>query len=410
LLPQFLVLYNSIFMRNFLQTLICILLPAISFAQETWWKKTDSLFKYVQPTASIQLWSIYTMNEMERLVPNGPLEPVSNRLNFSARRARIGFKGTPYKNFSYLLMLHYDNLGRDRFSATRAGVNDGQVGVIDAYMSWKISKKSDNAILTFGYVRPQISRESITGDLIANSFDKSLAQSYIRQHMVGKGFGRAMGLNVGGQKTEGKFGVNYNVGFFNNNTTGPATETAGKYWSPLLAGRLALTFGDPEMEKYSINYNINFFKKRKGITVALNGTSQARTDVFRYNHITGVDVLLNYNNLNIDGEWFWLDRNLEGTKFQAQTGHIRLGYNLIVQRKIFLEPVLMTSVFYGDTGGQFKGKDKEYNAGINWYLNKNKLKLSLHYVWQDGNGKNGFTDGVNFQKGNYAGLGFLLML
>lgn len=385
-------------------------MPVAGFAQETWWIKPDSLFKYIQPTASIQLWSIYTINEQERLVANGPLEPVSNRLNFTARRARFGFKGTPYKNFSYLLTLHYDNLGRDRFSATRAGTNDGQVGVIDAYMGWKISKKTDNAILTFGYFRPQISRESITGDLIANSFDKSIAQSYIRQHMVGKGFGRAMGLNLGGQRKDGYFSVNYNLGLFNNNTTSSATETSGKYWSPLLAGRLALTFGEPEMDKYSLNYNINFFNKRKGITIGLNGTSQGKTDAFNSNQITGVDVLLNYLNVNIDGEWFWLHRKQEGIANEAQTGHIRASYNLIVQRKIFLEPVLMTSVFYGNNGGSFNGKDLEYNAGVNWYLNKNNLKLSLHYVWQDGHGKTGFSDGTSFRKGNYAGLGFLLML
>jgi len=64
----------------------------------------------------------------------------------------------------------------------------------------------------------------------------------------------------------------------------------------------------------------------------------------------------------------------------------------------------------GSTGSQFNGKDTENNAGINWYLNKNNLKLSLHYVWQNGRGKTALTDGVTFKKGDYAGLGFLLML
>src|SRR5687768_3605181 len=84
-------------------------------AQEKHWIKTDSLFKFVQPVASLQLWSLYTMNEKVQLDPNSTMEPVQDRLSFMARRARFGFKGKPYKKLSYVLTVQYDNLGKDKF-------------------------------------------------------------------------------------------------------------------------------------------------------------------------------------------------------------------------------------------------------------------------------------------------------
>ena len=397
-------------MKKLIYLVMVSLLPAVSFAQESYWLKQDSLYKHIQPFAVVQFWTTYTMGEKARLVADGPLEPVADRLNFIARRARLGFKGKPYKSLSYYMSLFYDNLGRDRYSGTRAGVNDGQIGVWDAYMSWKITSRTDLATLTFGYFRPQISRECITAYTSVNSFEKSLSQTYIRQHMMGKNYGRAMGINLGGLKQEGKVAVNYNIGVFNNNTTGILTETSGKYWSPLLAGRLAFNFGDPEMDKYGISYDINYFNKRKGVTIGLNASEQGRTELFSMNTITGIDVLINYLNLNIDGEWMQLNRSKEGKKFHSETGHLRVGYNLILHKKIFLEPTFLTTAFNGQEGGQFSGKDHIYDAGVNWYLNKKNCKLSLHYVWQEGNGKNGFTDGTTFEKGDYAGLGLLIML
>ena len=117
----------------------------------------------------------------------------------------------------------------------------------------------------------------------------------------------------------------------------------------------------------------------------------------------GVDILFNYLNFNLDGEWLHLNRQKEGAKYHSETGHIRAGYNLVIDKKVFLEPAFMVTAFNGEAGSQFSGTDRIYDAGINWYLNKKNCKLSLHYVWQEGAGKNGFTDGKTFEKGDYAG-------
>jgi phosphate-selective porin len=59
------------------------------------------------------------------------------------------------------------------------------------------------------------------------------------------------------------------------------------------------------------------------------------------------------------------------------------------------------------------GTDEALDAGLNWYLQRNNLKLSLHYVRQDGDGKSMFTQGANKkgelkQRNDYLALGLLV--
>ncbi len=387
-------------------------LPAL--AQEKYWVKPDSLFKYVQPSASLQFWGTYTSGEKAQFTANGPLETAQNRVSFMARRARLGFSGKPYKGLSYAVMIQYDNLGKDKLSGVRGATNTGTLGILDAYVTWRFTKNEMGAI-TVGYFQPQISRECITGDLLVNSFDKSVSQTYIRQHMDGKSYGRATGLNIGGLKNSGTFSFGYNVGVFNNVTTAADPknfpESSGKYWSPLTVERLTFTIGDAEKKTYSINYDANnYYGKRNGVTFAFFGSQQGRTDIFQNNHVTGFDVLFNFKNLNLDGEWSWLERKAEGQTLRGQTGHVRAGYNIVVSEKYFLEPCFMLTDYSGNSSGSVNGSDRLYDAGVNWYLNKKNCKLSVHYIVQEGAGVNGYTDGVTFQKGNYAGASFVLMI
>lgn len=393
---------------------VCFFLIAFSsYAQEHQWIKQDSLFKFVQPTASLQLWSLYTMNEKAQFDANGPLEPVQDRVSFMARRARFGFKGKPYKKLSYVLSVQYDNLGKDKFSGARGGTNTGTFGVLDAYITWQVSK-SDLVHLSTGYLHPQISRECITGDMLVNSFDKSPSQGYIRQHIVGKSYGRTTGVNVGGIKKTGSVQIGYNAGVFNNVTTSADPkgfpETSGKYWSPVTVERVTFSFGDPDMKTYSLNYDVNnFWGNRKGVTFGFYSSQQGRTDIFANNMSFGADVLFNYSNFNFDAEWSKLERTVEGVHYAAGTGHVRAGYNLIIG-KFFLEPTAAVVAYDGDNGGQFTGEDRLYDFGLNWYLNKKSSKVALHYIKQSGSGDNTYTDGVTFQKGDFVGLAYVLIL
>lgn len=378
-------------------------------AQQFQWTKPDSLYKYVQPFASLQLWSVYTMGEQLQLTDNGPLERVDDRLNFLTRRARIGFKGKPYKGLSYLLNIQYDNLGKDRFGGIRGSVNTGTLGILDAFITYKISRKNDLFNVTAGYFHPQFSRECITGDMNVSAFDKSPLQSYVRGHITGKSYGRTTGLNLGGVYERENFAIGYNVSVNNNMSAGgDITETTGKYWSPLIVDRVTFSFGDPDKKGYSMMYETNnYFNERKGITIGINSSRQGKTDTFNANDFAGADVMINYRALNFDAEGALMTRNIEGQSYEMKTWQVRLGYNVIIAKKYFIEPTAMLMHFEGENGAAFSGEEKMYDVGVNWYLNKKNLKMSLHYVKQDGHGDNGYTDGVTFKKGDYVGFGFV---
>ncbi|HEY0742577.1 MAG TPA: porin [Chryseosolibacter sp.] len=391
----------------------CLILLSFSpmKAQQIEWTKPDSLFKYVQPFASVQLWAVYTMNEKLQMEDNGPLEDIEDRLNFLTRRARIGFKGKPYRGLSYFLNVQYDNLGKDRFGAIRGGVNTGQLGILDAYVSYKLSRNSDAFHITAGYFHPQFSRESITGDMNVNSFDKPPLQGYVRDHITGKSYGRTTGVNLGGNLGAGAITIGYNVSVCNNNTTGTdATETSGRFWSPLIVDRVTFSVGDPDKKSYSLMYESNnYFNERKGITVGINSSRQGKTDKFDANQFAGVDVMLNYNGLNLDAEGARLMRRIEGVTYQMTTWQIRGGFNIIVAQKSIVEPMMMYMKFQGDPGATSEGLEEMYDMGVNWYLNKKNLKLTLHYIKQSGFGDNGYTDDETFRKGDFVGLGFVSM-
>ncbi|WP_333819759.1 porin [Ohtaekwangia sp.] len=396
--------------RSFI-ALAFLLLHCPLRAQENYWIKPDSLFKYVQPVASLQFWSAYTQGEKAQLTANGPMEAVQNRLNFFIRRARIGFKGKPYKKLNYVLMIQYDNIGKDKFSGVRGSANTGTLGILDAYATWRLSN-NDMASVTLGYFHPQISRECVTGDLLVNSLDKSPTQSYIRQDIDGKSYGRATGINLGGMTAKHFVTIDYNIGIFSNNTTSTQfAESTGRYWSPLVVDRVTFTIGDPEKKTYAINYDANnYYSKRKGITLGLNSSMQGKTDIFTANYAAGFDVLFNYNNWNIDGEWMYMERHKEGQRHVMKASHIRAGYNIIVKDKYFLEPCVMVAAFDGDEGAQFSGEDQTLDVGLNWYLNKKNCKLSIHYIAQKGHGDNNYTDNATFKKGDFAALALVVLM
>src|SRR5688500_19193209 len=106
------------------------------------------------------------------------LEPVDDRLSFAIRRARIGFSGRPYRKLRYVLTIQYDNLGKDRFSGIRGGVNEGDLGILDAYATLQLTN-NEMASLTLGYFNTQFSRECINGDLMVHTYNKSTSQTYI---------------------------------------------------------------------------------------------------------------------------------------------------------------------------------------------------------------------------------------
>lgn len=419
-------------MKRLLFLILFLTQPAIAESPKYGLKNPD--FK-IEPYVQLQGWAVQSLGRNNQTDGDAGLDGTEQRTNFFFRRARLGFKGNPYQGLSYIVSLYYDNAGHDSMAATRAttlpvttagrstDVSKGAatVGLWDTYLTWKISQ-SDLIHVTAGYFRPQISRESITAAFNVNSFEKAPNQNYIRQSVIGRGFGRGTGINVGGIEHINNFGLNYNVGIFNkvttagNVTSGSSTvelgESQGEENSLVYVARLALTYGDAEMSQYGLGYNINYFGKRNGVTFALNGSTQDSTPTYKGNKVIGGDILFNWGPLNIDGEYFYIFHKPNGSEnySRSRTGHLRSGYNFFLRNGTVLEPAFMVSGFFGEEGAEFTGRDTVYDFGLNWYLDGNRYKFYAHYVKQDGDGDNlVHKDGpTGFHYGDYAGLGVTL--
>ncbi|MEL7123579.1 MAG: porin [Bacteroidota bacterium] len=426
--------------------LIFLLLSSISFLfcqEQSHWLPINKDFK-IQAFLSAQLWSSYTFDQLVFEEESQTYNAVDNRFNFLIRRARIGFRAEAYDHLKFYVAGAYDLIGRDVLSGLRGGTNNGSlpnVGIWDAFIQWKINPSSDAFHLTAGYFRPQLSRESITSGWSVNSMEKSFSQNYIRRHLTGIGPGRAAGINLGGLLLNDNqdFGINYNIGIFTPSYLSNSGNSGGTVSSPLFVARSVFFLGEPEMQDYKLGYNINYFNQRKGLSIGMSGSWQGETELFSSSYTAQLDFLLNLGPLNLDGDWNFMWRRslpneiitLSEKLSASNTGHLRIGYNIILQQKIFLEPTFMLMQFNGAINdlpralaqnvGHFSGKDYTYDIGINWYLNKNRLKLMLHYIIHDGNlgsapdgsAINQFFSQGNvgaIQRGDWLGLGMNFIL
>lgn len=378
---------------------------------KTTWSALQDKYK-LKTSLGFQMWSTYSINQkLFNPISNSYLS-IDDRWNTQLRRSRLSISGQPYKKLSFKLTAALDLIGRDANASTQGGNNNGNFGQFslwNMYIRWKPFLESDLLHITAGFQVPQIGRESITGALNSTSFEKSWSQNYLRRSIIGTGPGRAMGVNVGGQKNINTFlSFSYDLGAFSPQGFSSQENSQGVNASPLFVARLALMIGDPESKEYTTGHLINYFGKRRGITLALAASRHAKTDVFDKNKALGVDWLLNFDMLNFDGEWTYLERSksIENrvVKTRSGTGYVRLGYNLALANGQYLEPVVMYVKFNGPLGinaqrdalfvKAFTGSDSVLDLGVNYHLNP-KLKISLSYTINQG--RHGDSNpGVNF--------------
>ena len=428
--------------------LVRLLLLLLLFAQQLSAQRTTAVsgqYQWLAPRDSqlikvgllSQFWTTYSTGTTVYNQQTAAYEPVDDRLNISFRRARLVFSGAPYARITYNLALHYDLTGHDILAGTLGSTNRDQptVGIWDAFGQYRLSTRTQLLTLTAGYFRPQLQRESITTAWAPSSFEKSMSQNYVRRHLTGTGPGRAMGLNLGGLWLGSGVGLLYNVGIFTPVAIGLEGSSGGRKSAPLLAGRLSLQLGQPEMPAYGIAYQQNYYGERKGLSLDINLSRQGETDKFSAAYAYGPGFLFNYGPVNMDAEWLWLLRRgteLTGVPFdnRSATGHVRLSYNLRAGRYL-LEPSFMLMAFQGamNAEGQRQavlvdaaaGREVTRDAGLNLHFNKRKLRVYLHYVWRTGEAGaagNGarvnqffFQPGIGaIRRGNYWGLGCNLII
>jgi hypothetical protein len=386
--------------------------------------------------AMVQLWGLYSTRFEVYDPASKDFKRVDDRLNIYLRRARLLFSGEPYPRLRYVVNFFFDQAGRDILAAGIGASNQPSpaVGVWDAFFQWKPLENTEALYLVAGWFRPQLQRENITSGWSVASMEKSNSQIYVRQHLTGTAFGRAAGVNIGGLINGENFGLNYNVGLFNPVATGYAGNSAGKAFSPLLAGRIVWTIGDAELRQYGINYETNFHSQRRGLSLDFNFSSQGETDLFSASQAFGPGFLFNYGPWNLDGEWMvmrrrgWRAGNASGIDeivARGGAGHLRASLNVPAGRYM-LEPAAMIMCFQGEREAQKQldaaalqspsGQEFAYDVGINWYLDRRNLKLTLHYVARDGHpGELDKSAAVNpyysqpgvgaVRRGNFLGLG-----
>ncbi|MFH1729957.1 MAG: porin [Pseudomonadota bacterium] len=363
----------------------------------------------------VQVWDIATFDAVDSAGTS-----ISPFNDLYIRRGRIGTKGKIFDDIFYLVSFAYDNLGKNSNTATSgtAQADNRLFYIWDALFTWKVNPSYAN--ISIGYFRPQVGKESINSAFNVNSMVKALTNYYVRSHIVGRSVGRETGANIGGLHLGDAWSLDYNLGVFTSNQESITGEDGYSAY-PLIASRVAFTIGDPEMEKYTMSYKSNYFGKRKGLTLGLNGSYQGPTDEsydddseyiggFSHNEMAGADFLFNWGNLNLNGEFDLLFRTLNTSSYMDMVWVGRIGYNFMLPKNFILEPVVMYSQFIGDTNSVvYDGDHGVIDGGLNWYIKENNFKINLHYAYQYGEASSAYTADANTQKGNFLGLGVQLL-
>ncbi len=391
-------------LRIVISMLMCsIALKPLGFSQ---FKIDVGEGKELTITQAVQVWNIASFKM------SAP-DAVDSRNDLYVRRGRFGLEGKFRADMSFNLSVAYDGIGKDPFTPTAGTANAGDnrdLFIWDASWIWSFSP---GANLVLGYFRPQVGKEQMGSEFYVISLDKSLADVQPRQHLLARSTGRETGVNLGGLFLSDGWSVNYNAGMFdpsNKSIIGNGTE-----WSPLLTGRVALSIGDPEMTKYKISYVQSYYGRRNGATIGINAARQGGTEVFSSNALYGADMLANYGSFDFNAEYDWMYRGtILGVGIENPTTDkvysAKAGYSITVSEDEAVEPTIMATgeraVENGAvhaTNGYTGSISRElYDIGLNWLIDRDKLKLNLHYVW-----------GKNYAKApndNFAYLGLGLQL
>ncbi|MDA3852839.1 MAG: hypothetical protein PF444_01145, partial [Bacteroidales bacterium] len=313
------------------------------------------------------------------------------------RRFRFGASGQPYSFLKYSFMLHVDRIGEDEFSATKGSYKG--VGLWNAYTTIKALTKSELLNVHLGYFWAAVSRDFMTAPWTVGSFDKSYSTYYLRHFITGAGNGITSGVALGGLKNFDRMGLNYRVGIYN-----PQSYLSAAYSSRLYTGRVMWSLGDPEQKKYKYMLSGNHWSKRNGVTLGVGASSQkdgklSETLFFDQSWTYGGDLLVNYGGWSLTAEYYKMGRNAKAyDAFEGTAINLRAGYNIKI-KSTFIEPNISYDSYQasGDESlYKFVGDDNTFDVGVNWYLNKDKLKVALHYVMQEGS--------AACNSGDYMGL------
>lgn len=410
---------------------VLLLFPSLFVAQSDSISSDTAFQPTMKLSFGLQLWATYTTGMEVFDGDTDQYQAVDNRWNFQLRRGRFTLDLNPYPRVFAKVTAASDLVGKDLLAATEAAGNNGsspQFRLWNALLQWRVFPDAD-IHLTGGYMPIPLGRESQTGTWGSPSFEKAFSMNYLRRHLTGFGPGRAIGLQLGGFNPVAGgdwLHLSYNIAVMNPVFAALNANSTGTQDALLYIGRVTWQFGDPEFSHYRRGLTHNFFGKRRGLSIGIGGASQGSTDGFRYNRALSVDFLLNWDQLNLDGDWSILYRADDRESIRSSTGYLRASYNINVGNKEqVLEPALTFWTMRGPTEAAaaerltalrtFGGIDETWEAGLNFYV-KPKVKFSLHYTWRSGRaGALSPTEIINnyfqqsrlgpIQRGDFLGMG-----
>lgn len=343
--------------------------------------------KAFKPYIAMETWGTYS------IANSNTATEIANRFDVSLRRFRFGASGSPYYWLQYSFQFHADRLSEDSYAFTKGSY--AGIDIWNAYITAKLLKESEFLNVHAGYYWAAISRQFNTSPWAISSFDKTRAGWYLRSFTTGKGNGIESGIGLGGLKNFKRFGIGYRIGSYE-----PASYATKGSASRLWTTRLMLSLGDAEQLKYGYMLSGNQWNKRTGITFGFGAATQSHgklTDTTTWSNSSayGADVLINYKNLQISGEYFLMNRTAAGSAdFRGKEYNATIGYNIPL-KKTLLEPTVTYEKYEGEGNKLlFKqiGDDVTYDVGVNWYIDGKKAKLSLHYIIQEGSISNALGD------------------
>ncbi len=377
-------------MRTYQLLILSLLFPLIASAQ---FRIDVGEGKVLTLSQAIQAWDVVSFRM------HNSFYSVDSRNDFYIRRGRIAVEGDVRSSLTFSVAVAYDGIAKDRYTPTAGSPNDNN----DSFYFWNVEwvwSAAPEFNVVFGYFRPQVGREQMSSEFNVISFDKSLADGQPRLHLVGRSSGREGGVNIGGLFLRDGWSLNYNVGMFDPSAA--AIIANGLKWSPLLTGRLALSIGDPELTKYKISYSQVGNGARHGVTIGLNAARQGATDVFKSNALYGGDLLVNAGPLDLAAEVDWMRRAYHPSYLETippievpvepTTDYVyslKLGWRFPLGEEQAVEPMLMATgeraeeavgwhSFNPSTGSRSRDL---YDVGVNWLIDRDRVKLNLHYVW-----------------------------
>lgn len=338
---------------------------------------------YMNINIALQMWNVESLK-----YPQGDFTP---RYDMFIRRGRFGVNGKIASKLTYSTMFSYDGIGKDKYTVSQGGTLNSDENfrfvLRDGFLSYNSSRTLN---ITMGYFRPRLGKEAIYSSWFCISQEKSLPNNQPRMHVLGRAIGRETGINVGGIKTLNKsLNLLYDVGLFDTNS--PQITGNDSIKSILKTGRVVLMIGEPEMKDYSLVYYQSGYGNRKGISFGFNASHQGRTSIFKQNMFYGADIQLNYGALDLILEYDWMYRESivtpnESIKTIDKVNSAKIAWNFIQKNNTIIQPTVMFSTETPDNQysnqNPFTKSSKQYvmDAGINWLLNKDRLKLGLHYV------------------------------